>query len=101
MAYLYYSPYAYAMTDKVNGFDVTPLGNYHLEDVWRSDLSVADATDRRTRGFRSDERGGEPACGSSRSGCCQSIPVVFGVTIVVFFMVHLLPGNPAPDASWA
>jgi peptide/nickel transport system permease protein len=25
----------------------------------------------------------------------QSIPVVFGVTIVVFFMVHLLPGNPA------
>lgn len=25
----------------------------------------------------------------------QSIPVIFGVTIVVFFMVHLLPGNPA------
>jgi peptide/nickel transport system permease protein len=25
----------------------------------------------------------------------QSIPVVIGVTIVVFFMVHLLPGNPA------
>src|SRR3954451_19886518 len=25
----------------------------------------------------------------------QSIPVVFGVTVVVFFMVHLLPGNPA------
>ncbi|MCO7218676.1 ABC transporter permease [Klenkia sp. PcliD-1-E] len=25
----------------------------------------------------------------------QAIPVVFGVTIVVFFMVHLLPGNPA------
>ena len=25
----------------------------------------------------------------------QSIPVIFGVTVVVFFMVHLLPGNPA------
>ena len=25
----------------------------------------------------------------------QAIPVLFGVTIVVFFMVHLLPGNPA------
>ena len=25
----------------------------------------------------------------------QSIPVAFGVTIIVFFMVHLLPGNPA------
>src|SRR6476619_984887 len=25
----------------------------------------------------------------------QSVPVVFGVTVVVFFMVHLLPGNPA------
>ena len=25
----------------------------------------------------------------------QSIPVIFGVTVVVFVMVHLLPGNPA------
>lgn len=25
----------------------------------------------------------------------QAVPVVFGVTLVVFFMVHLLPGNPA------
>jgi peptide/nickel transport system permease protein len=25
----------------------------------------------------------------------QSVPVIFGVTVVVFFMVHLLPGNPA------
>src|SRR6476646_5839343 len=25
----------------------------------------------------------------------QAIPVIFGVTVVVFFMVHLLPGNPA------
>ena len=35
-AYLYYSPYAYAMTDKVKGFEVTPLGNYHLEDVYKT-----------------------------------------------------------------
>ena len=35
-AYLYYSPYAYAMSDKVSGFEVTPLGNYHLEDVSKS-----------------------------------------------------------------
>jgi peptide/nickel transport system permease protein len=25
----------------------------------------------------------------------QAIPVLFGITIIVFFMVHLLPGNPA------
>ncbi|QXG76660.1 ABC transporter substrate-binding protein [Modestobacter sp. L9-4] len=37
VAYLYYSPYAYAMSDKVSGFEVTPLGNYHLEDVSKSE----------------------------------------------------------------
>jgi len=36
MAFLYYSPYAFATSSKVNGFFVTPLGNYHLEDVWKS-----------------------------------------------------------------
>jgi len=36
MAYLYYSPYAYANTSGVHGFFVTPLGNYHLENVWMS-----------------------------------------------------------------
>ncbi len=36
LAPLYYSPYAYASSTKVNGFHVTPLGNYHLEDVWKS-----------------------------------------------------------------
>lgn len=33
LAYVYYAPYAYAVSDKVSGFLVTPLGNYHLEDV--------------------------------------------------------------------
>ncbi|GAA4264616.1 ABC transporter substrate-binding protein [Frondihabitans peucedani] len=33
LAYLYYSPYVYATTDKVQGFHVTPLGNYLLQDV--------------------------------------------------------------------
>jgi peptide/nickel transport system substrate-binding protein len=36
MAYLYYSPYAYATTSSVHNFFVTPLGNYHLENVWLS-----------------------------------------------------------------
>jgi peptide/nickel transport system substrate-binding protein len=36
MAFLYYSPYAYATTSTVHGFFVTPLGNYHLENVWLS-----------------------------------------------------------------
>jgi peptide/nickel transport system substrate-binding protein len=36
MAFLYYSPYAYATTSSVHGFYVTPLGNYHLENVWLS-----------------------------------------------------------------
>ena len=36
MAYLYYSPYPYATGSNVHGFFVTPLGNYHLQDVWLS-----------------------------------------------------------------
>lgn len=36
LAYLFYSPYVYATTDKIEGFHVTPLGNYHLEDVTKA-----------------------------------------------------------------
>ena len=36
MAFLYYSPYAYVEASNVHGFDVTPLGNYHMENVWLS-----------------------------------------------------------------
>ena len=36
MGFLYYSPYAYAYTNKTHGFLVYPTGNYHLEDVWLS-----------------------------------------------------------------
>jgi peptide/nickel transport system substrate-binding protein len=36
MAFLYYSPYPYVTTSNVHGFLVTPLGNYHMEDVWLS-----------------------------------------------------------------
>jgi peptide/nickel transport system substrate-binding protein len=36
MAFLYYSPYDYVESSNVHGFDVTPLGNYHMEDVWLS-----------------------------------------------------------------
>ena len=36
LAYTYYSPYAYGLSDKVEGFKVTPLGNYHLEDITKS-----------------------------------------------------------------
>ena len=36
MAFLYYSPYAYATSSSAHGFYVTPLGNYHLENVWLS-----------------------------------------------------------------
>src|SRR5436305_9361238 len=34
LGFLYYSPYRWATTDKVHGFVVGPLGNYHLENVW-------------------------------------------------------------------
>lgn len=34
LAYLYYSPYGDAISNKVKGFHVTPLGNYHLENVY-------------------------------------------------------------------
>ena len=39
MTFFYYSPYAYATTSSVHGFYVTPLGNYHLENVWMSSSS--------------------------------------------------------------
>ncbi|MCW4456834.1 ABC transporter substrate-binding protein [Microbacterium sp. MPKO10] len=37
LAYLYYSPYGFAFSESVKGFHVTPLGNYHLEDVYISE----------------------------------------------------------------
>jgi peptide/nickel transport system substrate-binding protein len=36
LAYLFYSPYVFASTSKVQGFHVTPLGNYQLEDVYKT-----------------------------------------------------------------
>jgi peptide/nickel transport system substrate-binding protein len=33
MGFLYYSPFSYAFSTKVSGFQVYPTGNYHLEDV--------------------------------------------------------------------
>ena len=36
MVDLYYSPFAYATAKDVHGFDVTPLGNYDLGNVWMS-----------------------------------------------------------------
>ncbi|MGZ4621273.1 MAG: ABC transporter substrate-binding protein [Blastococcus sp.] len=35
-AYLYYAPYVFAMKDSVKGFYSTPLGNYHLEDGYKT-----------------------------------------------------------------
>ena len=34
LAYLYYVPFAYATTDNVHGFYVTPLGNFNLGNVY-------------------------------------------------------------------
>jgi peptide/nickel transport system substrate-binding protein len=36
MGFLFYTPFRWATSDKVHGFFVYPLGNYHLEDVWLS-----------------------------------------------------------------
>ncbi|MGN6380014.1 MAG: ABC transporter substrate-binding protein, partial [Gaiellales bacterium] len=36
MGFLFYSPFAYATTNKVHGFYVYPTGNYHVENVWLS-----------------------------------------------------------------
>jgi peptide/nickel transport system substrate-binding protein len=36
MAFLFYSPFRYAYTKKLHGFQVYPTGNYHLEDAWLS-----------------------------------------------------------------
>jgi peptide/nickel transport system substrate-binding protein len=36
MAFLYYSPYRYAFSNKVHGFLVYPTGNFHMENVWLS-----------------------------------------------------------------
>jgi peptide/nickel transport system substrate-binding protein len=35
LSYLYYSPFAYASTDKVKDFAVTPLGAYHVADIYK------------------------------------------------------------------
>lgn len=35
-AYLYYAPYAYALSNTVHDFHVTPLGNYPIMNVWKS-----------------------------------------------------------------
>jgi peptide/nickel transport system substrate-binding protein len=34
LAPLYYSPFPYAYSDKVQGFQVYPTGNYHAENIW-------------------------------------------------------------------
>lgn len=34
LAFLYYSPFAYAYSTRLRGFTVYPTGNYHLEDAW-------------------------------------------------------------------
>jgi peptide/nickel transport system substrate-binding protein len=34
--YLYYSPFVYALSAKVHGFQVYPTGDYHFENVWLS-----------------------------------------------------------------
>jgi len=34
---LFYSPFAYAISDKVKGFQVYPTGNFHMEDVTLSE----------------------------------------------------------------
>jgi peptide/nickel transport system substrate-binding protein len=34
MGFLYYSPFRYAYSSKLQGFQVYPTGNYHLEDAW-------------------------------------------------------------------
>jgi peptide/nickel transport system substrate-binding protein len=34
LGFLYYSPFRYATSNKLHGFYVYPLGNYHLEDAW-------------------------------------------------------------------
>jgi hypothetical protein len=34
---LFYSDFPYAFSEKVQGFNVLPTLNYHLEDVWLSE----------------------------------------------------------------
>ena len=41
MAFLYYSPFRYAYSTKVHGFQVYPTGNYHMEDVWLVEVATA------------------------------------------------------------
>jgi peptide/nickel transport system substrate-binding protein len=36
LIYLYYSPFAYAFSDKVQNFHVTPLGSYNMKDVYKT-----------------------------------------------------------------
>ena len=104
-AYLYYAPYVFAMKDSVKGFYVDaarqlpPRGRLQ-DEVTSPGGGAARRGGATSRPSSADpyERGGGEVLDRFRfvpGRLLQAIPVLFGITLIVFFMVHLLPGNPA------
>ena len=114
MAFLYYSPYPYVSTSNVHGFFVTPLGNYHMEK------RLAEQVASRSADPRSRSPGTCPGARRARLAARRTpadpraearftlgrmtfvirrllllLPTAVGVTIIAFFMIHLIPGDPA------
>ena len=77
----------------------SPLGNYNLSLL---NLTVDDALRWFAGGRRSAPAARFRAWGataSSASGSCRLIPVLFGITVITFFLLRLIPGDPARRSS--
>ena len=97
-----YSPYRYAHGKWVHGFHASPLGNYNLslltltvDEPLGGSRAAAGALTRRP-----------PAPWMRRYSflgrrILQTIPVLLGITVITFFLLRLIPGDPAHGRSSA
>ena len=83
MAFLYYSPYQYSVSNKVTVSRSTPRATTTSKtSPWASETDLARLTTMAYLVYIGRR-------------LVQLIPVLFGITLVVFFLIHLIPGDPA------
>ena len=85
MAFLYYSPFRYAFSNKVHGLPGLP--DRQLPHGGRLAAEVAGAVARAGTSWIVSPT----CCGAWHRSCRSSL----GVTMLTFLLVHLLPGDPA------
>ena len=91
LALLYYLPYAYAYVDQSQRLFGDSARQLPAARCLAEQVSCAQPPRWEFRCYS--------ASVSFRCGSLQAVPVVFGVTIVVFFLVRLLPGRPGGGAA--